>query len=346
MRTTAGLVALASLAAVGCDGINRHNNELMASLPLEAKEYAGITISLPKGDVVKQTVSYRSGEVALAKKKGLVVVASFGWQVGEPLFGDELVMVTDAIVKDMKRGDQWETTLGERTVYGVYYRGPKMSAVFGSFACGDRSIFLAVMAKGKQAELRTLHDRIVLSAKCVDDEQAGRKQLAPAFVPPPGFGFSAADSTPEGVMFIGLDGSAFLFFQGGAGDFLDDKKRFAEAFENLLAALIPGLELSKKFENAVAADNSKRPVWTVRVPAEDGPPGVGWFVAWRCKSVSTNFTGMYLSDYSDTLAVGKRALLSAGCPGVDDDPVAGYPTMEAVFKAACDAGDERGCATE
>ncbi len=147
-------------------------------------------------------------------------------------------------------------------------------------------------------------------------------------------------------MFSGLDGSAFVFFQGGAGDLLRDKKQFADTYERLLNTLIPGLELSDEFEDAVADDNGKRPMWNVRVQSEDGSAETGLFVAWRCKSVSTHFIGMYLTNDAGALAVGKRGLLSARCPGEDDDPVAGYPTVEQVFATACKAGDERGCAAE
>lgn len=347
-RACAGLVVVIAAVASGVTGCDKalRSNELLASLPLEVRELVGITIALPEGELVEKTVSYRNGEIQLAKKQGRRLVVILSWQVGEPLSGDELATITDAVARNMRRGDQWTTKIGEYQVHGVHYSDAKAAAVFGTFACGNRSLFLAVVGQGQAGELRTLHDRIAISTRCVDDEAAASRWVAPVFSPPPGFGYAAADSSPDSIMFAGLDGSTFAFFHGGAEGMLDKPKELGEVYGKALAAVVPGLELSAKVEHVTAADGSRRLMWPLRVAPADSPASSGVMIAWMCTSIGTNLIGLYLSEHADTVEAGKQAVLTAGCPGKDDDPVAGYPTAEVVFQAACDAGDERGCFAE
>lgn len=342
------LVPCAALALGGTAACEKtlRGNELMASLPLDAHELAGITISLPQGELTKKTVTYRSGEVHVLRKQGRRLVVSLAWQVGEPLTGDELVMLTDAIARDMKRGEQWQTKIGAYAVHGAYYDGPKLSAVFGSFACGKRSLFISIMGKGQAGELRALHDRIAISARCVDDDAAAERLLAPVFAAPSGFGYSAADSSPETIVFNGLDGSGYAFFHSGAAGMLDNPKLVGDTYEKLLATMVPGLELADDVERLEGLDGGRRLLWKLTIPESDTPAASGLLVAWMCESVGTNFMGMYVSEHAETLDAGRQALLSARCPDKDDDPVAGYVTAEAVFEAACVVGDQRGCVDE
>jgi hypothetical protein len=305
------------------------------AVSLEPRQLPGFEIRLPHDLLIPPDLSYGSDRLDHAGNgRGL----SLYWESGEPLTADELRGAMTALGSLETRSERVFTVGAAAEPTTSIHLGQGGKELFAStWRCGRRNFTLI-------STVETLHRQLLATFVCkpaTDEATLLAAPLAIALPLPKDFGLASAEESS--VEFHGL-GNRYLLFSRTAVDSRQLATIPPEGMRSILQAMLTAsgdeVTLSPSPEQQ-SGPHGQRTLWRGS-GTSDGEPYRMLLTLFPCNTGRAALVATYTVDADTDPATGRDLLLAARC-ATQPQP---YPSAEAIFAAACAAGDQRGCSTD